>query len=295
MRFDQFLALHFPAISLTRLRNAIRQGEARLNGRTSFAGWVLRAGDEVTIQLDPDAPTSAMPENIPLEILFEDEDLLVVNKPVNLLSHPSHKEKSGTLMNAIAWHFLHHPPAPGKAAPRPTLLHRLDRDTSGVMALAKTERASRIVSKAFRERRVKKLYLALVHGVVTEDTGLIDAPLGRADGWPRWCVSETGDPSQTNFTVKQRFAEYTLLELEPLTGRTHQLRIHCTHIGHPIVGDQVYKGTTPLPALPSSKPKHQLLHAHSLMLRHPHSQEDLTFLAPLPLAMEKILQELSAQ
>lgn len=297
LRFDQFLALHFPAISLTRLRNAIKQGEARLNGRTSFAGWVLRTGDEITIQLDPGAPTSAMPENIPLEILFEDEDLLVVNKPVNLLSHPSHKEKSGTLMNAIAWHFLHHPQQsaqqPGKAAPRPTLLHRLDRDTSGVMALAKTERANRIVSKAFRERRVKKLYLALVYGVVAEDTGLIDAPIGRADGWPRWCVAADGDPSQTNFTVKQRFAAHTLLELEPLTGRTHQLRIHCTHIGHPIVGDPVYKDATPPPALPGSKLKHQLLHAHALTFRHPGSHEDITFLAPLPTALAEILQQLS--
>lgn len=296
MRFDQFLALHFPAISLTRLRNVIKQGDARLNGRTSFSGWILQAGDEITIQLDPDAPTSAMPENIPLEVLFEDEDLLVVNKPVNLLSHPSNKEKSGTLMNAIAWHFLHHPQALGKAAPRPTLLHRLDRDTSGVMAIAKSERASRIVSKAFRERRVKKLYIALVQGVLTEDAGLIDAPIGRApNDWPRWCIDAAGDPSQTRFTVKQRFAAHTLLELEPLTGRTHQLRLHCTHIGHPIVGDPVYKSTTPPPALPGSKLKHQLLHAHSLSLRHPTTQEDMTFLAPLPQAMTEIIQQLSGR
>lgn len=296
LRFDQFLALHFPAISLTRLRNAIKQGEARLNERTSFSGWILQAGDQITIQLDPDAPTAAMPENIPLEVLFEDEDLLVVNKPINLLSHPSNKEKSGTLMNAIAYHLLHHPQSPGKAAPRPTLLHRLDRDTSGVMAIAKTERASRVISKAFRERRVKKLYVALVEGVVADDTGLVDAPIGRAaHGWPRWCVLPEGDPSQTKFTVKQRFAAHTLLELEPLTGRTHQLRIHCAHIGHPIVGDQVYRGNaqTTTPHLPSGKPNHQLLHAHSLTLRHPGTQQETCFLAPLPAAMTEMIQQLS--
>ncbi|MBS1811364.1 MAG: RluA family pseudouridine synthase [Acidobacteria bacterium] len=310
LRFDQFLALHFPAISLTRLRAAIKQGEARINGKTSFSGWILKAGDEITIQLDPDSPTSAMPEKIPLEILFEDDDLLVINKQTGLLSHPSHKEKSGTLMNAVAWHFLHSTHQPGKTAPRPILLHRLDRDTSGVIAIAKTERASRIVSKAFRERRVKKSYLALVQGVVAEETGTIDASIGcDPHGWPRWKVLPEGDPSQTNFTVKQRFAHHTLLELEPLTGRTHQLRIHCAHLGHPIVGDQVYRRTTraeseastvkkketaEITMQPEIKVKHQLLHAHSLTFRHPTTNEDVCFLAPLPTEMAQIIQRLSS-
>ena len=295
LRLDQFLALQFPAVSLTRLRTAIKQGDARLNGRTSFSGWVLQAGDQVTIQLDPDVPTSALPENIALDVLFEDEDLLIVNKPVGLLSHPSHKEKSGTLMNAIAWHLLHSPRT-ATTVPRPILLHRLDRDTSGVIALAKTERANRIVSKAFRERRVKKLYLALVHGLIAEDSGTIDAPIGfDPNTWPRWGVRDTGDASQTKFTVKQRFAEHTLLELEPLTGRTHQLRIHCTHIGHPIVGDPVYKSgdkTAPTP-LPGLKWKHQLLHAHALTLRHPSTGEEMRFVAPLPPAMTEVISQLS--
>jgi 23S rRNA pseudouridine1911/1915/1917 synthase len=294
LRLDQFLALHFPAISLTRLRTLIKQGDARLNGRTTFSGWIVQAGDQVTIQLDPDAPTSARPENIALDVLFEDEDLLIVNKPVGLLSHPSHKEKSGTLMNAIAWHLLHSP-RQATAVPRPILLHRLDRDTSGVIALAKTERANRIVSKAFRERRVRKFYLALVHGVVAKEAGLIDAPIGHnSQTWPRWGVYETGDPSQTNFTVKQRFAEHTLLELEPLTGRTHQLRIHCAHIGHPIVGDPVYKGTdkTVLQPIPGFKLKHQLLHAHSLAFRHPSTGEELCVIAPQPPTMTEAIQQL---
>ena len=293
LRLDQFLALQFPAISLTRLRTAIKQGDARLNGRTSFSGWVVQVGDQVTIQLDPDAPTSAMPENIALDVLFEDEDLLIVNKPVGLLSHPSHKEKSGTLMNAIAFHLLHSPQP--TAVPRPILLHRLDRDTSGVIALAKSERANRIVAKAFRERRVKKRYLALVYGVVVEETGTIDAPIGHEpQTWPRWCVKKDGDASQTNFTVRQRFAQHTLLELEPLTGRTHQLRLHCAHIGHPIVGDQVYKGSdkTVLHPIPDLKLKHQLLHAHSLAFRHPSSGEELCVIAPLPTAMAEVIQQL---
>ena len=295
-RLDQFLALQFPAISLTRLRNAIKHGDARLNGRTTFSGWVVQAGDQVTIQLDPDAPTSAMPENIALDVLFEDEDLLIVNKPVGLLSHPSHKEKSGTLLNAIAYHLLHSPKLP-TSVPRPILLHRLDRDTSGVIALAKSERANRIVSKAFRERRVKKLYLALVYGVVAAETGTIDAPIGHEpNAWPRWGVRDGGDASQTNFTVKQRFAAHTLLELEPLTGRTHQLRLHCAHIGHPIVGDPVYKGSdqTVLHPIPGLKLKHQLLHAHALTLRHPSTGEELQCIAPLPFAMAEAIAKLEA-
>ncbi len=297
LRLDQFLALQFPAISLTRLRNAIKHGDARLNGRTTFSGWVVQEGDQVTIQLDPDAPTSAMPENIALDVLFEDDDLLIVNKAVGLLSHPSHKEKSGTLLNAIAYHLLHSPKLP-TSVPRPILLHRLDRDTSGVIALAKSERANRIVSKAFRERRVKKLYLALVYGVVAADTGTIDVPIGhKPNSWPRWGVREGGDASQTNFTVKQRFAQHTLLELEPLTGRTHQLRLHCAHIGHPIVGDPVYKGSdqTALQPIPNLKLKHQLLHAHALTLRHPVTGDDLQCIAPLPVAMTEAIAKLEVR
>ena len=296
-RLDQFLALHFPAISLTRLRTAIKQGDARLNGRTTYSGWIVQAGDQVTIQLDPDAPTSAMPEKIPLEVLFEDEDLLIVNKPVGLLSHPSHKEKSGTLLNAIAYHLLHSPKLP-TSVPRPILLHRLDRDTSGVIALAKSERANRIIAKAFRERRVKKHYLALVYGVVAAEAGMIDAPIGHEPNlWPRWCVKDGGDASQTNFTVKQRFAEHTLLELEPLTGRTHQLRLHCTHIGHPIVGDPVYQGgdKTMVQASSDLKLNHQLLHAHSLAFRHPSTGEELCVTAPLPAEWAGILAKLKTE
>lgn len=296
LRFDQFIALHFPAISLTRIRRAIQEGAARVNGKTRIQGWILLPGDLITLRIDPGEPTAATPENIPLGILFEDDDLIVINKPVGLLSHPSRTEKSGTLMNALAHHLLHNPPRPGQAVSRPTLLHRLDRDTSGVIAISKNERATRIVTRAFRLRRVQKTYLALVAGVVTQETELIDAPIGRdAQAWPRWVVKEGGDASQTRLIVKQRFAHHTLLELEPLTGRTHQLRIHCAHIGHPIIGDQVYRGGIEHQAsgIPGMKLQHQMLHAHQLTLRHPTTGEEMTFTAPLPQVMAEALHKLS--
>ena len=293
MRFDQFLAFQFPAVSLTRLRKVIREGEAKVNGRTTIRhGWILQAGDLINVQVDTDEPTSAKPENLPLEILFEDDDLIIINKPVGMLSHPSHIEKSGTVMNALAWHFLHSKPS-GMTAPRPILLHRLDRDTSGVLAIAKNERANIIVSKAFRLRRVSKSYIALVHGVVEANEVEIDAPLGRnPTTWPRWCVKEGGDASQTKLIVKERFKDCTLVTLEPLTGRTHQLRIHCTHIGHPIIGDQVYRGTNSNDEIAGMKFKHQLLHAEMLKFFHPSRSEEITFRAPLPVVMEELKKRL---
>lgn len=292
-RLDQFLALQFPAVSTTKIRNVIKAGQAQVNGKKTFPGWILQAGDQVSIQLDAGEPTSSLPENIPLEILFEDPDLLIINKQVGLLSHPSSSEKSGTLMNAIAWHLLHHSTI--QSAKRPILLHRLDRDTSGVIAIALNERAARIVNKAFRLRRVTKRYLALVHGAVPHEGGEIDAPIGReAHGWPRWRVKEGGDPSQTRYTVSERFTHHTLLELEPLTGRTHQLRIHCAHLGHPIIGDTVYKGSADISKSVIAVPglKSQLLHAHLLTFIHPSTGEKMTFTAPLNSIMRETLEKL---
>jgi 23S rRNA pseudouridine1911/1915/1917 synthase len=202
--------------------------------------------------------------------------------------HPSHAEKSGTLLNGLAWHFWQ----TQKAAVRPGLVHRLDRDTSGVIVVAKTPRAHRTLSKHFRERWVKKFYVALVSGVVEKDSGEIDAPIGsRDEGWPRWCVMPSGRAAQTRYSVKQRFAAHTLLELEPLTGRTHQLRIHCQLIGHPILGDTVYHGGEIDPLVRRHRLRHQLLHAARLEFRHPATGQPMQFAAPLPVEWQALLAE----
>jgi 23S rRNA pseudouridine1911/1915/1917 synthase len=293
IRLDQFLALHFPAISLTRLRRAILEGAARVNGRASRQGWILQPDDAVTIEIDPREATAAKPEPIALEIVHEDADILVVNKPTGMLAHPSAKEKSGTLMNAVAYHLLTSKNFSRRDAARPILLHRLDRDTSGVIVIAKNERANRIIFKAWQKGRVRKKYLALVCGILEKDAGMIDAPIGRShQTFPRWRVTADGARAQTRFVVKERFADYTLLELEPLTGRTHQLRIHCAHIGHAIVGDKVYKSANrSAPPLPCPIER-QLLHAHQLTFRHPTTGEEMTFTAALPPLMQEVLRRL---
>ena len=287
-RVDEFLAARLPALSLTRIRRAIAEGDASVNGLPSAKGIRLRPGARVSLVTLAGERSSATPEPIALEILYEDADLIAVNKPAGLLVHPSRAEKSGTLANALTYHFLH----TGGVAIRPGLVHRLDRGTSGVVLVAKTLRAHRIISKAFRQRRVSKRYLALVLGRVAAEAGEVTAPIGRAaDEWPRWRVLDGGRPAHTRYSVRRRFAGHTLLELEPLTGRTHQLRIHCALLGHPIVGDRVY-GPAAGAAVAGEDLDGHLLHAHHLAVRHPTGGGDLVFTAPVPPRMKRLLEAL---
>jgi 23S rRNA pseudouridine1911/1915/1917 synthase len=295
-RLDEFVARQLPKVSLTRIRRLIVEGDVLVNGEQSLKGIRLAEGDKVSVKIFAAEKSAATPEPIPLDILFEDESLIAVNKPVGLLVHPSASEKSGTLLNGLAYHFWQ---AAGEAI-RPGLVHRLDRNTSGVIVLAKTARAHRTLSKHFRERWVKKFYLALVSGRVERDSGEIDAPIGCSedrDAWPRWRVmgvKEGGKPAKTKYRVIRRFAAHTLLELEPLTGRTHQIRIHCQSIGHPVVGDPIYKsaqaGIDPLVAARGIK--HHLLHASRLIFRHPAGGKEMSIEAPVPQMLQQLLSTL---
>lgn len=207
------------------------------------------------------SPLAAAPEPIALDILFEDDHLLVVNKPAGMLVHPSVRERSGTLMNGL----LHH--APDAEAIR--LPHRLDRHTSGLMVVTKTARAVHSIALQFLHRTVEKRYLALVAGIVEQDEQIVDAPIGRDRlARPQWGVREEGRAAQSRLEVLRREADRTLLALTPITGRTNQLRIHCLHIGHPIIGDTIYGGP-PAPRL--------CLHAERLGFSHPATHERLRF------------------
>jgi 23S rRNA pseudouridine1911/1915/1917 synthase len=290
-RLDDFVATRLPKISLTRIRRLIAEGDVLLNNERSLKGVRLQPGDKVSVKIFAAEKSSATPEAIPLDILFEDEHIIAVNKSAGLLTHPSNTEKSGALTNALAWHFWQTAGEPI----RPGLVHRLDRNTSGVMVIAKTARAHRTLSKHFRERWVKKFYLAIVSGRVEKDSGEIDAPIGSDPKvWPHWRImpeSEGGKQAKTIYRVKRRFKSHTLVELEPLTGRTHQLRIHCDLIGHPIVGDPIYASTVD-PITTKHKLKHHLLHAARLVFRHPATGREMNLEAPLPKAITDLMSEL---
>jgi 23S rRNA pseudouridine1911/1915/1917 synthase len=297
-RLDEFLASRLEDLSRMRIANLLSEGVCLVNGEPGRAGHHLRSGEEIKIVLAEGPPTSMTPEDIPLEINYEDEHLLVVVKPPGILVHPTKSVKRGTLANALTYHLnrsriadyglsdcgfgiadcglpSENPqstiPNPKSKSPqsiiRPGIVHRLDRATSGLMVIAKTQRALSVLSKHFHLRRVEKKYVAIVEGNFVEDEGTIDAPVGRdPDRRPRWWVLESGKPATTKFRVRSRGADSTLVELEPLTGRTNQLRIHCAYVGHPIVGDELYSNS----GLPTARPNARLcLHASRLAFHHP--------------------------
>lgn len=330
-RLDEFFASRFGGLSRMRIATLIDAGACLVNGTVARAGYHILQGDAVEVSFEDGAPTSMTPEPIPLEIIYEDEQVIVVVKPAGMLVHPTVGVKTGTVANALAYHLnkariedggwtigdLASPPPesidPRTSNPqpvtRPGLVHRLDRATSGLILVAKTPRALAVLSRHFRKRLVEKRYLALVAGNVQKESGSIDAPIGRdPDQRPRWRVMETGRAAETRFKVLERMSCSTLLELEPVTGRTNQLRIHCAHIGHPIVGDEMYRDykTRDSNAEMSMEPQGDVkqsgvhepqlgtrlcLHASSLAFHHPAGGEWMAFASSAPDDMQAIIGE----
>jgi 23S rRNA pseudouridine1911/1915/1917 synthase len=322
-RLDEFCASRFGNLSRMRIANLIEAGACLVNGAIGRAGYRILTGDSVEVSFD-DAPTAMSPEPIPLEIIREDEHLIVVVKPAGMLVHPTMSVKTGTLVNALAYHLnrkriedegwkiesLALGPKESidprssilnsQPVIRPGLVHRLDRATSGLMVIARTQAALAVLSRHFRKRLVEKRYLAWVLGVVEEEVGLISAPIGRdPEQRPRWRVIESGKPAETRFRVLKRMRRATLLELEPVTGRTNQLRIHCAHIGHPIIGDEMHgnfelrssncesktKTLSESEQFAIRNPQFEIrlcLHASKLAFHHPASGDWLEFTSEVP-------------
>ncbi|HVG21140.1 MAG TPA: RluA family pseudouridine synthase, partial [Blastocatellia bacterium] len=250
-RVDEFLAARFGGLSRMRIASLVGAGACLVNQKTAQAGWRVATGDRVEFALTEGSPTAMDPEPVPLEILYEDRHVVVIVKPAGLLVHPTKNVKHGTLANALVYHLNKdfyessqlRAPLHGEAHSlvRPGLAHRLDRATSGLMVIAKTARALGTLSRHFNRRLVKKRYLALVRGLIGEDSATIKARIGRdPDRQPHWWVSEDGKEAETRLLVRERFDQATLVELEPVTGRTNQLRIHLASAGHPIIGDEMY-------------------------------------------------------
>lgn len=262
-RLDEFLFGHFGELSKMYLREIVKDEKCEVNGRPENVGHRLRENDFIEIELDLDRQTSMRPEAMELDIVYEDADLIVVNKAAGVLVHPTNFDRSGTLLNGLS-HYLNL--AAPDIAIRPGLIHRLDRQTSGLIVIAKNQWSHKKMTRYFQQRYVQKWYLALVDGVVADDEGTISASIGRYGDLKHWDVMEDGKPSETHFRVLRRDADKTLIELRPVTGRTNQLRIHCSHIGHPIVGDTGRGG---------SEHDRLCLHAWKLSFRHPSTHEQL--------------------
>jgi len=293
-RLDAFLAARVRGVSRTALKRAVEDGDVLVGGRAAKPSHRLRAGERVEVELPAPPASELTPEDIPLDIAYEDEDVVVVNKPAGMVVHPAAGVNSGTLANALAFHFKQLSEHAG--AFRPGLVHRLDRDTSGLVVVAKTAQAHENLSEQFRARTVFKSYVALVHGVLKEEKGKIEQPLARDPrNRTRMAVRGGGRAALSLWRVRRRFARFTLLDVEIKTGRTHQIRVHLAWMKHPVVGDETYGGgrdkTVPDPRLRAAIAAlgRQFLHAERLGFRHPRTQEWLSFTAPLPRELQDFL------
>ena len=306
MRLDQYLAMNFSDFSRTIIQKAIEAGLVQVNGHPSKPSYKVRNGDHVRIELPE--PTHAMPvaEDIPLDILYEDEFLALVNKPSDMVVHPAKGHWAGTLVNALSFHFSHLSEANG--AYRAGIVHRLDRDTSGVILIAKEEQTHRDLSAMFERRRVFKEYAAITAGVLDRDSDYIE---GRIKHHPtdRIKMSVTEDEEDEDakdacsyYEVIERFRGYTFCRVQPRTGRTHQIRVHLASVGCPVLADKVYGGRDTVnlrelvPEVPVDKDRpllmRQALHAWRLRFKHPRLDRWMEFEAPLPADIRQTLEAL---
>ena len=297
-RLDAFLAEKIDGWSRARLQRLIDDGDVLVNGREAKSSYKLRDGDEIDVELTEPPAERFEPENIPLDIIYEDEHLAVINKPAGMVVHPGAGITSGTLANAIAYRFSLIP-HPSSLIPRVGIVHRLDKDTSGLIIVAKSEEIHEALGEQFRDRTVEKSYIALVHGVIRENSGRIDRPIARdRRNRLKMAVSQTGRSALTLWRVKQRFEKFTLLDVDIKTGRTHQIRVHLASINHPVVGDATYNegrdNTVGDDDIRQSIKtlNRQFLHAEKLSFTHPKTSERLSFTVDLPPELKEFLEVL---
>ncbi len=289
-RLDRALADRLPEHSRTVLTQWIRAGRVLVDGEPLPAKHKVAGGEEVEIDVPPPRPTELVAEDRPLDVLHEDEWLLLLNKPVDWTVHPGSGRHTGTVANALVHRFRNLPVLGG--SDRPGIVHRLDKDTSGVMVVAKTEQVQRALSDAFAQRTVEKSYLACVHGVFDEESTTVDLPIGRSPTHrTRMTIIEGGRESVTHVSVERRFTRHTLLHCRPRTGRTHQIRVHLRALHHPIVGDPFY-GWKSAPG--DGLPGRLMLHAWRLAFVHPGTGEKVSFEAPPPEDFVRGLEALEA-
>lgn len=286
-RLDLFLVRWLPDLSRSYAQRLIADGQVTVDGTARKANYKLRGGEEIACTMPPAEEIEICAEDIPLDILYEDADIIVVNKARGMVVHPAAGIYTGTLVNALLWHC--HDLSGINGALRPGIVHRLDKDTSGVMVAAKNDMAHHYLARQIRDKDARREYRAIVHGNIVPRAGVITGDIGRhpTDRKKMAIVRENGKPATTHFEVLERFGSYTYVSCRLETGRTHQIRVHMTSIGHPLVGDPKYTAKKNPFAIVG-----QALHSLSLSLTHPRTGTEMTFTAPLPADMEEILHTL---
>jgi 23S rRNA pseudouridine1911/1915/1917 synthase len=298
-RLDAYLASQIDGWSRSRLQRLIDNEDVLVNGQAVKSSYKVSENDEVEVELTPPALANFTPENIPLDIIFEDDQLIVINKPAGLVVHPAAGIQSGTLANALAFHFQQLSTRAG--AIRPGIVHRLDKDTSGLLVAAKTESSHENLADQFRAREVFKSYVALVFGVVKQEAGRIEQPIARDPrNRTRMAIVAGGRGAVSLYKVRRSYDSFTLLDVEIKTGRTHQIRVHLSWLKHPVVGDELYAGGRDNSVqdvrlrAQIRKLGRQFLHAEHLRFSHPKTGEPMRFVAPLPAELLGLLEQLEA-
>lgn len=287
LRLDKAIALKFTDLSRTNIQRLIEEEKVYVNGKKVKASYKVENGDKVQLEEIEAKEISLQPQEIPLDIIYEDSDIIVINKQKGLVVHPANGSPDGTLVNAIMNICKDSLSGIGGEI-RPGIVHRLDKDTSGLIIVAKNDKAHINLSEQIKNHEVKKTYIALVRGNVKENEATINMPIGRSKkDRKKMAVSKEGKNAITHFKVIERYEKYTLLEIQIETGRTHQIRVHMSSIGYPVVGDTVYSnGKNPFGIIG------QMLHAKKLLFKHPITKEELNLEAPLPEYFKEVLNKL---
>lgn len=289
-RIDKFLSCRLEEVSRSYIQKLIKEGHVSVNGKSVKANYKLGAGDEISVEIPEAKEPDILPEDIPLDILYEDQDILVVNKPKGMVVHPAAGHYSGTLVNALMYHCKDSLSGINGVM-RPGIVHRIDMDTTGSLLVCKNDEAHRILAEQLKEHTIRREYHAIVYGNIKEDTGTVDAPIGRhpTDRKKMSINHKNGKQAVTHYEVLERFGNFTYIRCRLETGRTHQIRVHMASLHHPLLGDEVY-GPSSRPPFPGLKG--QVLHAKILGIYHPATGEYMEFDAPLPQYFVDLLQKL---
>lgn len=285
-RLDKVIAENVADLTRSQVQSLIKKGQILVNDAPTTNRYQVKPNDQVIIKLPDPVAIDVQPEKMDLDIVYEDDDVIVVNKPQGMVVHPAPGHDHGTLVNGL---LAHTPLATINGELRPGIVHRIDKDTSGLLMVAKNDQALVSLSKQLKDKTNQRKYWAIVHGNIKEDTGTINAPIGRSKkDRKKMAINEEGRPAVTHFKVLERFGEYTLIECQLETGRTHQIRVHLKYIGHPVAGDPLYGPRKTL------KGNGQFLHAKLLGFKHPRTGEEMVFEVDPPAIFQTTLKKLRA-